>query len=96
MAVSAELATLQAEDLEVFTFEQAVNVLGFQPGLSELNKYLEECGLLYVAHMTWKRPGAVINRSGHEPTPRELAETRGEGVSLRSIWPQSGRGRRAL
>lgn len=86
-----ELALLRAEGRESLSFDQVVNILGYMPELPELNRYLEAAGLLYVAHGIWKRPETLVAKSGRVPTEQDIRETKGEGASLSTIWPQSGR-----
>ena len=71
----SEFALLRAASRDSISYDVATNVLGYQPGIAELNSYLERHGLIYCGNWVWKKAGSLVRQSGRPASAAERLET---------------------
>jgi len=62
--------------LDSITHDTVANVLGFTPSTAKLRRFLESKGYYMVSGGVFKRPSAIVRKSGRLPTDDEKSESR--------------------
>jgi DNA modification methylase len=72
-----EFALLGASRRTSIAYDEAAEIVGYRPGVVELNSYLERFGFTYCGDWVWRKSAAITQRTGRNPTDKERLETTG-------------------